>query len=159
MEVDENGVPVFSDTKISDDSETVELREPTTYSEPTRDVISRKEFEEQLKQEAALELDEIEYKLQIISPENNETIRDNAGNLTITVEITPPPAIGHKAQLLMNGSPVRDLNGGGAVQLTSVDRGSHQLSLRITNSKGKVLATSKPTQMTLHRFSRLHGGN
>ena len=155
MEVDENGVPVFSDTRVSDDSEPVQLREPTTYSEPTNKPMSQRELDKLREIEEKAKAPP-KYKLKITSPENDSAIRDNAGNLSVTVSISPKLLITHKAQLLLDGAEVKSLRGSGTVELTEVDRGTHTLKVQITDLDGKVIASSKPVQVTLHRFSRLH---
>lgn len=86
----------------------------------------------------------------ITSPANEETIRDNAGNLTVTASVTPSLKSEHKMVLLDNGAAVSESTSG-SFTLSNVDRGAHTLSIQVQDSAGKVLISSNPVTVYLHR--------
>jgi len=146
-EVDENGVPSFSDQNTPG-ARKVEVKEPSTFDS---EEFAPPEYEYKSKVQDPREA---KYEAKIVSPANDSAIRDNAGNLTINVSIEPALAPGHSAALLMDGMIVQQLIGaGGPVSLSGVDRGTHALSVKITNSKGKVIESSPVVSVTLLRHS------
>ena len=152
-DVDDDGVPVFSDHQAPG-SEKFEVREPMIFSDP----VAKKKLQEASKPEPA-EGKSIEYKLVITEPANDEAVRDNAGNLTLTVAIQPSPRSGHKAELLMDGLMIRRISAGGPVSLSNVDRGTHKFSIRVVNADGDTVAEGPSTSITMLRFSKLHRAN
>jgi len=91
----------------------------------------------------------------ITSPANESTIRDNAGNLTITASVTPGMQSGHKMVLMDNGSLVGE-SASGSFKLSNIDRGAHSLIVQIQDKNVKVLISSEPVTVYLHRRSALH---
>ncbi len=149
-DVDEDGVPVFSDVR-TDDSEAVEVREPMTFS--------NQDFMQQRKNAMAKEEDEpkarvVKYtSLAITDPPHDSAIRDNAGNLTLAVSIKPRVQDGHTAELMMDGKTVRKLAGSGPVSLSNVDRGTHQFKVRILNARGSEIDSGPTSSITVLRYS------
>jgi Domain of unknown function (DUF4124) len=89
---------------------------------------------------------------QINSPQDQSTVRDNAGNLSISASVQPALKAGHKMVLIDNGQPIAESNTG-SFQLANVDRGEHVFSLQIQNKRGKVLIRSKSSTVYLQRTS------
>ena len=92
----------------------------------------------------------------IVEPENDTSMRQNAGNVSIKVAIDPYlfNERGDTLAIYMDGFEVsrgRDLS----VQLVEVDRGTHVIRAEIVNSKGKVIKKANPVTFTLHRYSAL----
>ena len=154
VEVDENGVPTFSDQKLPG-GEKVELREPMIYSDPRAQEYARQRNVEKLSPDSGKR----DYSLLITNPPNDTAVRENAGNLTVTVEITPRLLDGDIAELMMDGTPVRKVTGSGPVSLTSLDRGTHVFSVRVSNSDGKVVAEGPGSSITILRQSILRRNN
>jgi hypothetical protein len=76
----------------------------------------------------------IEYtNVSITSPANEATIRDNAGNLTVTANLVPVLQPGHKMVLLDNGAN-RGESTSGSFTLSNVDRGSHVLTVQVQDA-------------------------
>lgn len=92
--------------------------------------------------------------LKITSPANNTSIRDNAGNLSINVSVSPALRAGHKLVLLIDGSPKTE-GQSGQFKLTNIDRGSHTLQVKVVDAASKPLISSKTVTIHLQRFSVL----
>lgn len=94
----------------------------------------------------------------IQSPSQEETIRDNQGNVSISMAIKPALNIklGHSITIILDGQPVNtDIKSSSSV-LNNVDRGSHTVSAIIKDRSGKVLKRAAPVTLYLHRMSILH---
>jgi hypothetical protein len=92
--------------------------------------------------------------LKIISPADNTSIRDNAGNLSINVSVSPSLRAGHKLVLLVDGSSKAE-GQSGQFKLTNIDRGSHTLQAKVIDAANKPLISSKTVTIHLQRFSAL----
>jgi hypothetical protein len=91
----------------------------------------------------------------ITSPANDGTIRDNAGNVSVTVTISPALRANHSLILLLDGKQ-QDESGSGSFRLTNIDRGTHQLQAKVVDAKGKTLLSSDTVEFHLHRTSLLN---
>ena len=65
---------------------------------------------------------------------------------------------GSYAGALMDGAPMGPPNRSGTFPLANVDRGTHQLQVRIVNDAGEVLLNGQPSVFHLQRFSALQPG-
>lgn len=86
----------------------------------------------------------------ITQPENDTAVRNNAGNITISLDLSPKLKPSHEVYLYLDGVEV----GHGAVTnfaLTNVDRGTHQVHAEVKDAKGKVLAKTPSVTFTLQR--------
>ena len=98
--------------------------------------------------------------IKIVSPENDTSIRQNAGNVSIKVAIEPY-LFNERGDLLviyMDGQEVargRDTS----IQLIEVDRGTHVINAKIVDAKGVTIIEANSIQFTLHRHSRLFNTN
>ncbi|MCR9278163.1 MAG: DUF4124 domain-containing protein [Pseudomonadaceae bacterium] len=93
------------------------------------------------------------YSLDIISPANDETIRDNAGSVSISAATTPALRRGHSLRLVMDGT-LTDLPADGTVfDLSNVDRGTHTIAVAVVDRAGNVLAQGQPSTFHLQRYS------
>jgi len=77
--------------------------------------------------------------IRILSPQDDEGIRSNNGDFTAKGELLPPlqPDLEHHLQWLLDGKEVPNANGL-TLNLKNVDRGTHQLQLRVIDFDGKV---------------------
>lgn len=149
-QVDENGVPTFSDQALPG-AEKVKIEEPVTFSDDLihQEMDRRKEEKEKIEEQAR----NVSYTIAITDPANDSAIRDNAGNLTISVQLQPRLVDGHRAELHMDGKKIRGLSGTESVQLNNVDRGTHQFSARIVDRNGRILAESNTVEVSVLRYS------
>jgi hypothetical protein len=91
------------------------------------------------------------YKLNILSPEIDATVRNNAGNLSIAANLEP--SLAGFYQLHIN-SQIID-SGTGVFKLENMDRGSYQYQVKFIGNSGKVIASSELRSLHLHRASIL----
>jgi hypothetical protein len=92
-------------------------------------------------------------QLDVISPTEDETIRDNAGNVQIEVAISPPLRSGHHLLLVLDGTPTDVEAVNGVFELSNVDRGTHTAGARAVDGAGNVLIESNPATFNLMRVS------
>lgn len=90
--------------------------------------------------------------LEIVQPAHDATLRNNAGDLSVSVTSEPVLQPGHLYRLLLDGRPMATTSEPGFA-LRNVDRGSHQLSVEIVDSQGQTLQSSPPRTFHLLRTS------
>lgn len=86
------------------------------------------------------------YEVAITSPANDESIRDNTGNLTLQGQVSPGPRGGHRLRWIFDGTALSE--SGTTVQLSNVDRGTHTARLEVVDEAGEVVAAS--SNVTFH---------
>ena len=98
--------------------------------------------------------------ISIVAPENDTSVRQNAGNVSIKVAIEPF-LFNERGDLLAIYMDGIEVSRGRAtsVQLVEVDRGTHVVRAEIVDADGKILKKAKPVTFTLHRHSRLFNPN
>jgi hypothetical protein len=94
----------------------------------------------------------IEYRVAVLSPLPEATIRDNLGRLDILVEVIPKKT--GKFQLVINNQIVKTQSKGKFV-LENVARGAHSIEVHFFDNSGKILASSKPQSLFMHQASAL----
>ena len=97
----------------------------------------------------------------IDSPVNEETIRDNLGNITLLLTLEPEliAGQGHRIQYFLDGEPHGRSTVDTEKTFTNVERGEHQVSAVVVDSAGKTLIDTPPVTVFLHRESLLHPKN
>jgi hypothetical protein len=88
----------------------------------------------------------------ITSPANDSTIRDNAGNISISVDSKPGLMKDHHYLLKMDGKPAGE-GSSKTFSLNNIDRGSHSFIIQILDKDKKVLIESNAVVVHLHRAS------
>ena len=96
----------------------------------------------------------IRYKeLTIIEPGHDTAVRENAGNVSITVRVLPNNFAETGAILAIYMDGVQISKGPETtVQLMNVDRGTHTLKAELLNSSGYVVKATRPTVFHLQRY-------
>lgn len=144
--IDENGNKVYGDEpKKSDRAKPVEL-EPLTvleFPQGSNDVLDDDE---------PLNTNNPYTALTITSPVADETIRDNAGSISVSLSIEPSLVEGHKIQLYLDGSPNQNPQASMSFTLSNVDRGTHTVSASVIDESGKSLMQTQGVSFHLHRF-------
>lgn len=141
---DKDGNLVFSDTPTEGAEEIILQEVPIIKSAPAP-VTSRPE--------RAQEMQVITYTaLKVTSPANDEAIRENSGDVTITVELQPNLMRGHKLTLYLDGNEYTDSTTS-TFSLTNLDRGTHQLRVAVRDADGKILLSSNSVTFHLQRAS------
>lgn len=91
------------------------------------------------------------YDLQILSPQDQATLRDNQGNIDVHWSLSPLPKANIHYQLFLNDKLVGETLNQTRFQLTNIDRGAHQLTVSALTSAGEILAETSAQQVYLHR--------
>ncbi|WP_110458968.1 DUF4124 domain-containing protein [Shewanella algidipiscicola] len=144
--VDKDGKVHYSDNPI-ENAQAVELKENTQNQIKLPPVVVRDLGDKQLEPAA----DKPSYQMRISSPSEEETIRDNNGNITIIGSITPDLASNHVLVLLMDGKVIGPAQTTAIFSLENVDRGEHIFEIKALAQNGKQLASTPPRTIFLHR--------
>lgn len=140
--VDEKGVPSFSDTQ-TEGAEKITVEPVNVQPIPTPSTPPAA---------ASAQPSAPDYrytKLDIISPENEATLRDEH-KILLQAALEPSLQKGHQIEFLGNGQPLQPAGQSASMELLNFDRGTHTLSARVIDKNGKVLKTSNP--VTVHIF-------
>ena len=151
--VDEAGEVHYSDAPPAKNSKPLDL--PPLQTTPAVKYKPKKKTEEA----KPAEEDSYTYKsFSIISPKNDETIRDNAGNMTITLAIEPTLNVekNHYINILLDNRIKIKKSKQLSTTLTFVDRGTHTIKAELRSASGRLLKTSESITIHMHRFSKLH---
>ena len=158
--VDEDGNVVFTDVPPKETSKAVKLDNHNDYTPPAAETASSNEratgwlADEEENENAA----PTGYSAIAISyPGNDEAVRENAGNLTVTIESEPALDTnqGHSIEILLDGEPAGSASGA-SVALTNIDRGTHTLSANVVDRSGSVLGSSNTITFHMLRYSKLN---
>lgn len=144
--VDEDGNVSFSD-EPTDDSQPVEVKE--------LEIIAPLEGPPVQPRKSASEPAAAYASLVITSPQDDESIRNNTGEVDVSVSLVPRLKQGHTLMLYMDG---QEHSSGRALtfNLVNVDRGTHQLRVAVVNADGRQEIASPSVTFHLQRFSALH---
>ena len=89
-------------------------------------------------------------EFKVTSPTNDETIRDNGGNVHVSLSLSPGLQGGHSIEVMMDGQSIGS-GSGTTVTLTDVDRGTHTVQAAIKDGQGKEIARSNSVIFHLKR--------
>ena len=94
----------------------------------------------------------------IVSPENDSTLRDNSGNITITLALTPELKIDsrHSISAFVDGLKTVSNSASLAITINNINRGSHSIYAVVTDAEGNNLIQSNSINIHLKQFSKLH---
>lgn len=101
--------------------------------------------------------------LQIISPDDDEAVRANDGNVTLVVNTDPPLLPGHVLRANVDGQLREEAVAGSGqttqrLTLRELDRGAHDIVAVVTNSRGEVVDRSQGVTVYVKRTSILQPG-
>ncbi|WP_028238274.1 DUF4124 domain-containing protein [Stutzerimonas azotifigens] len=145
--VDEQGNRVFTDRPHSGEARSVEVRPSNRMSLPAPPRTAAAASEPRTVKLAPQRYE----RVWIEQPEADATVRDNAGNLTVSAASEPPLHPGDRFRVLLDGQPVDDPER--PLFLGNIDRGTHQLAVEIVASNGSVLGTSASQPVHVKRMS------
>ena len=91
--------------------------------------------------------------LRIILPEPDATIRDNTGNVLVTLESEPALLEGHNYRVLLDGKPYGAPARSPVFSLENIDRGTHQLAAEIIDSEQRIVERTPNQPFHLKRIS------
>lgn len=152
--VDEHGNVVFTDIpprEDDQDAQQIVVEQPNSFAvdeaTPAQDqwIVDTPEADEA----PPFRYDD----LSIVSPANDEPVRENAGNVTIVANVNPRLQPGHLLRLIMDGNVAQDATRATTFSLTNVDRGTHSLTLQIVDGEGNVLMHSPDSTFHMMRYA------
>ncbi len=145
-----NGEVVYSDTP-SQGSEKVKMPALPTYTPPPMPPPG-------VSQDQAQEKTDFYKSFEIVSPANEETIRNNLGVLNIEAQLTPALQVrmNHRVQFFLNGEPYGTPVGKTSLTISNLDRGDYNLSATVVDADGKALISTGNVVLYMKRHSILH---
>ncbi|MFT5710793.1 MAG: hypothetical protein ACI8QT_001492 [Halioglobus sp.] len=144
--VDENGSTVYSDTPPANGSNAEKVDVGATNISPPPRLVDRPA--------AVVKQKEIDLAVDITSPVHDTTIAIGfGGNFSVTAAVNPPLGNGNSAQLLMDGTAIGPPQIQPSWALSNIFRGSHRLTVVISNAAGEKLAESTPITVHVLRTS------
>jgi len=99
-------------------------------------------------------IESIQYQVNITSPAEEETVRDNNGDFDVVATITPELKSQYLMVLKLDGNPIGQPQIGGTFKLKNIDRGEHTLVVDALTQNGKVFASSSPRKIFLHQAAK-----
>lgn len=90
----------------------------------------------------------------VVQPANDATVFDNAGNVDVTVAVSPDVRSGDRIALILDGrrSSVQEAT---HFKLSKIARGEHTLEARVVDSSDTTVISSDPVKFYLWQASRL----
>ncbi|BAW79915.1 hypothetical conserved protein [Candidatus Nitrosoglobus terrae] len=97
------------------------------------------------------------YRVSIVTPHNEVTIRENRGNVEVVLQVQPPPEAdsGYTLQLLLDGRAVSKPQNRLRYPLTDIDRGVHTLQAGLFDPSRILVAKSDLITFYMQRMSIL----
>ncbi|CCQ10222.1 hypothetical protein PALB_10870 [Pseudoalteromonas luteoviolacea B = ATCC 29581] len=89
----------------------------------------------------------------ILSPNHEETLRDNNGTVYVSGKIEPRFLPNMQVQLFLDGKAVSERQNNVSFALRDVPRGEHTLQIKLFDGNGELLSTSASSVFFLHRAS------
>jgi hypothetical protein len=93
--------------------------------------------------------------VQVVSPQPDQTIRDNNGTVSVRLELAPALQPGHVVEILLDGTAIGSGSATSA-SVTNVDRGSHTVAAVVKDASGKVVASAPGVAFHLKQASKLN---
>jgi hypothetical protein len=88
---------------------------------------------------------------EIVSPEANQTVRQDDGKLPVSLIVDPPLIVGHRVELVVDGAPISVDKAGTQLVLTGVTYGSHRAQAQIRDAENAVVARTAPVAFHLRK--------
>jgi len=153
--VDAEGNVVFTDAPAADSSP-VELAPASTYTPPEYTSTP-----DENPGSSSVPAQAFYSSIKIVQPAAEETVRDNAGNIAVRIELEPEllDEAGHRVQFFLDGEPIGEPSSGPITNLANVDRGDHQVEAAVIDVTGKEILRSSPVRFFLQRYSILNAPN
>jgi hypothetical protein len=143
--IDESGNRMYSDVP-RDGAELMKIKEGTNYTPPGQK--SKLDYSKLMPK--VVETGDSYSNFSIISPSNDQTIRNNNGDFQVAIDVRPKLRKGHKIRLEIDGKVAQN-SMSSFMSLANIDRGTHTLVAYITGSGGKTIKTTAPVTIHLHR--------
>lgn len=137
-----NGVVLFSD-RPSQNAEIIQLRSINSYAKTTQSVEPNRQTPTMGGYA----------QLSIVSPINQQNFH-NQPDIPVIITLQPALKSSDNLELWLDGS-FYQRNNNLKFNLHQIDRGEHQVEMKITSSLGKTLITSEPITLFVHYGSSL----
>lgn len=93
--------------------------------------------------------------VEVVSPQPDQTIRDNNGTVSVRLELAPALQPGHTVEILLDGTAIGSGSATSA-SVTNVDRGTHTVAAVVKDASGNVVASAPGVTFHLKQTSRLN---
>lgn len=142
--VDSNGTVIYSDQPHTG-AETIELDTSPSYSP-----VAIPEQATPIEEVAAPS-----YKISIVSPVNDEAVRNNAGIVNINASVNPQLESNRNDlfTVKLDGQVLGEPSSSPNFVLTNIERGTHTVQVAIVDTNGKQLTSSEVITFHLKRHS------
>jgi len=140
---DEQGIPHYSD-QPSADSVLVNLHVLQPSSTPSPAISLEPD-------QSAAKMEPLQFKLAILSPQPDESILSNSGELRVQTQTEPQLPEGHQLRLVFDQSQLSPLQRQAGFVLQGIERGEHSLQLQQVDPNGKLIAESSITRFYLRK--------
>jgi cytoskeletal protein RodZ len=146
---DEQGVTHFSDDKSKPASaQKIEVK----LTPPAIESLTQSRTPEASSANSTLsEMPSQPIGIRINSPVDQQTLRSNSGNITVSATLSSSLQYGSNIRLLIDGM-IHSKQINSQFNVTNIPLGTHKLQLQIVNNLGKVIASSELITVYLHRF-------
>lgn len=144
--VDANGNVIFSD-QPHPDAEKIKIETLPSYTP----VAIPESVNEELEGEQEIP----RYKVAILTPANDETVRNNAGLVNINAKVTPPLDQDRNDQLTikLDGQTLGEPSTSPNFTLSEVERGTHTVQVLVVDKDKKTIKSSKKITFHLQRIA------
>jgi hypothetical protein len=141
--VDENGVVQYADRPLEGDAQQVKLPPASFYKPP--------EYQPPAPAPQAADQKPAYERVALAQPELGATVRDNTGDVPVAVELTPALRYGDTLTILLDGRTIFDKVTTPQLVLGNVDRGTHQIVVKVMDATGHEVAATPAVTFHLHR--------
>ncbi len=148
--VQPDGSVIYSDRPPVENA--TEIKLPKVHTMPATPVAPPSEATPAPKK-AAVNYGEV----RITQPQPDATIRENTGQVRVSVMLTTALKIddGHRLTFALDGRLIGKPQTEGGITLENVDRGTHSVEARVVDASGQTLARSQAVTFHVQRFSAL----
>ncbi|KMT64568.1 DUF4124 domain-containing protein [Catenovulum maritimum] len=139
---DSNGVLIFTDQPKDERAKQISVKAK---------ISSFPKYQSKTQTKAVATDSNITPKIKVLQPKSQATIRDNQGNLSIAISLSPVPEYEYNIELLLDGVRINTPTKKLIHHINNVYRGEHELKVNLLDNSGKLLASSEPVTFYMHR--------
>lgn len=90
-------------------------------------------------------------EISIVKPEQDETLRDNEGNITVFVALSPVLVKGDYIKVILDGVELEEQYHTTVLNIAGVERGEHQVAVAVYDAKGMQQLVSEAHRFFMHQ--------
>jgi hypothetical protein len=91
-------------------------------------------------------------EVRVVSPAIDETVHNNSGSIRVVVEGAPS---GYQLQPMLDGAAMGEPVADSVLHLRGVTRGTHELTVRLFDAKGREVMQTSPVTFHVWQASRV----